>query len=261
MAICPECEGVFPDETAACLFCSARLVSGPTCPTCQLEHPPGKTNCRVCGGPLSPTRPIVTPVAPRGAATPSLGRPPLPGSPAARTAGAVGPPVTGYSPALPSVAQSASGPAAVVVPPGTPLGVPSPPGAVPPPPLRRTGSVMPAGARAAAIPRPGWCWGAFSLTLFWAIAMQWWLGLLVYVLVGWVGSLWGGLKGHELALDNRHFGSQAEYDAVMDAWNKWGLILFFAQLVMVALAFVAILMMPALLSHSMGQVPPPPASP
>ncbi len=74
--------------------------------------------------------------------------------------------------------------------------------------------------------------------------MQWWLGLLGLLgCVGWVFAIWQGVKGHEIALESRQFSSQKEYDDVMDAWDKWGLIIFIASVVLSVIIAIAYFVM------------------
>jgi len=50
--VCPKCQAAFPDGTGTCQFDGTTLVTGAVCPTCSLEHAPGSTQCRICGGRL-----------------------------------------------------------------------------------------------------------------------------------------------------------------------------------------------------------------
>ena len=69
--------------------------------------------------------------------------------------------------------------------------------------------------------------------------MQWWVGAAIGFLVcGPVTCIWAGLKGYELALQSRQFASQKEYDDVMNAWNKWGIILVFVWLGLIILGVI-----------------------
>lgn len=147
MAICPACEGVFPEGTELCQFDHTRLVDGPMCSSCQLEHAPGQTQCRVCEAALRPPQPRRE--RQEAATAPSLGRPPLtpslrpgadPGSPSPLAApvtvasppGDVSP--TSAAPAIPAPVPSVGG-AGGPRPPGLgtgPLEMPPRPGAAPP---------------------------------------------------------------------------------------------------------------------------------
>jgi hypothetical protein len=79
------------------------------------------------------------------------------------------------------------------------------------------GALPPAGV-------PGWNWGAFLLTPFWAIAHQVWIGLLCFVpYVGWVMSIVLGVKGSEWAWQNRRFESVEHFHDVQRAWMLWAI--------------------------------------
>ncbi|MGI6294809.1 MAG: RING finger protein [Armatimonadota bacterium] len=83
-------------------------------------------------------------------------------------------------------------------------------------------------------------WGAFLLTLFWSIANNVWIGLLVLVpYVGWVIPFVLLFKGNEWAWQNRRFESLQHFNEVQNAWMKWGVGLL---LVSFAFLFLFLLM-------------------
>ena len=109
MPVCPKCQAAFPDGTGTCQFDGTTLVAGAVCPTCSLEHTPGSTQCRICGGRLE--RALISRPGGEGARGQSA---PMPGP--APTAGAAGPPrAGGVSPRVPPVAGG-YGPARALTP-------------------------------------------------------------------------------------------------------------------------------------------------
>jgi hypothetical protein len=79
----------------------------------------------------------------------------------------------------------------------------------------------------------GWSWGAFCFTWIWGLCNSVWislLGLIPYVNI--VVCVWLGVKGHELAWQSRRFESFEHYRLVMETWDKIGLIVFIASLIL-----------------------------
>lgn len=81
-----------------------------------------------------------------------------------------------------------------------------------------------------------WNWGAFALTLYFAIAHRAWLGLLVLIgiipilgqIFAFIWAIIAGLNGERWALENpeNHYRDNEEFRKVMDGWNRAGLIAF-----------------------------------
>lgn len=92
-----------------------------------------------------------------------------------------------------------------------------------------SGTRMPAPAE---VHMMGWSWGGFCFTWIWGIFNGVWISLLGLIpYVGIVICIWLGVKGHELAWQNRRFESFEQYQATMAAWDKTGLVVFIISLV------------------------------
>ncbi len=94
----------------------------------------------------------------------------------------------------------------------------------------------------------GWNWGAFLLNWIWGIGHSVWIALLVLLLgfipfIGSIGALglaiYLGIKGNELAWQNRKFESVEQFKAVEKAWTKWAVILLILGIVLGILGFIA----------------------
>ena len=82
------------------------------------------------------------------------------------------------------------------------------------------GSVPPPGVK-------GWSWGAFLFNWIWAIANKTWIGLLALVpYVGFVAAIYLGVKGRELAWQNKRWDSLEHFNRVQRLWSMWGAIIF-----------------------------------
>lgn len=69
----------------------------------------------------------------------------------------------------------------------------------------------------------GWSWGAFFLSVFWAIGNRTWIGLLGLVpYVGWIVAFYLGFKGRELAWKNKQWDSLEHFNRVQRRWSQWG---------------------------------------
>lgn len=65
--------------------------------------------------------------------------------------------------------------------------------------------------------------GAFFLNWIWAIAHNYWLGLLCFVpCVGFIMQFYLLFKGNEIAWQNRRFDSVAQFREVQHKWMLWG---------------------------------------
>ena len=86
----------------------------------------------------------------------------------------------------------------------------------------------------------GWSWGAFLWNWIWAIGNQTWIGLLALVpLIGLFVAIYLGIRGRELAWQNRRWDSVEHFQRVQRAWSMWGLIVL-AVAVLFAVAQVAL---------------------
>ena len=72
----------------------------------------------------------------------------------------------------------------------------------------------------------GWSWGAFLLNWIWAIANRTWIGLLCFIpYIGFLFSIYLGVKGRELAWRNKRWDSLEHFNRVQRRWSVWGLII------------------------------------
>jgi hypothetical protein len=87
------------------------------------------------------------------------------------------------------------------------------------------------GGGSGVIPPPGvkgWSWGAFLLNWIWAVFNKTWIGLLCLVpYVGFVMSIYLGIKGRELAWRNKYWDSLEHFNQVQRRWTIWALVLVF----------------------------------
>ncbi|MCB2070724.1 MAG: hypothetical protein KDF67_14455, partial [Ottowia sp.] len=61
----------------------------------------------------------------------------------------------------------------------------------------------------------GWSWGAFLWNWIWAIGNQTWIGLLALVpLIGLFVAIYLGIRGRELAWQNRRWDSVEHFQRV-----------------------------------------------
>lgn len=74
----------------------------------------------------------------------------------------------------------------------------------------------------------GWSWGAFLLSWIWAIGNQTWIGLLALIpYVGFLVAIYLGIKGREMAWQNKHWNSVEHFNSVQRKWSIWGVVLVF----------------------------------
>jgi hypothetical protein len=72
----------------------------------------------------------------------------------------------------------------------------------------------------------GWSWGAFLLNWIWSIGNNTYIGLLSLLpYVGFVFTIWLGVKGRELAWQNKRWNSVEHFNEVQRKWSMWGAIL------------------------------------
>jgi hypothetical protein len=71
----------------------------------------------------------------------------------------------------------------------------------------------------------GWSWGAFLLNWIWAIGNRTWIGLLaMFPYVGLIVMIWLGLRGRELAWQNKPWDSVEHFNTVQRKWSVWGVV-------------------------------------
>jgi len=86
----------------------------------------------------------------------------------------------------------------------------------------------------------GWSWGAFLLNWIWAIGNKTYIGLLCFVpYVGSVVAIWLGVKGRELAWQNKRWESLEHFNQVQRRWSMWAGILIGGMIVLGLFAGVA----------------------
>lgn len=72
----------------------------------------------------------------------------------------------------------------------------------------------------------GWSWGAFLLNWIWALFNKTWIGLLCLVpYIGWIMSIYLGIKGRELAWQNKRWDDLDHFNRVQRKWSVWALVL------------------------------------
>jgi hypothetical protein len=72
----------------------------------------------------------------------------------------------------------------------------------------------------------GWSWGAFFLNWIWAIGNKSYIGLLALIpYVGFIVSIYLGLKGRQLAWKNKRWDSIEHFIRVQKRWSIWGVVL------------------------------------
>jgi hypothetical protein len=100
------------------------------------------------------------------------------------------------------------------------------------------------GGGSSVIPPPGikgWSWGAFLLNWIWAIGNKTWIGLLCFIpYVGFVMSIYLGVKGRELAWRNKRWDSIEHFNAVQKKWSWWAVVLIVGVFGIGILAAIAI---------------------
>jgi len=97
----------------------------------------------------------------------------------------------------------------------------------------------------------GWNWGAFWLHWIWGIGNSVWISFVVLVL-GPIWQIYLGVKGNELAWQNRKFESVQQFKDTQAAWAKWGWIIFIISVV-ANLLFIFLLGGLALLGIAAGE--------
>lgn len=209
------------------------------CAYCGGQNPEDARFCAHCARSLQPASAAATPppAQPVPAAQPD--RVPLTGDPIDPPPGPGGAP----SPAAPTGAPYTCAVCGYVLGPfdqacarcKTPRGMrvdpaAAMPGTYMPVPGLEAGMVNTSGARST-VPedvKRGWNWGGCTLGCFWALAMRMPLWALAALVSGFCAllsiplAIFLGIKGNELAWQNRHFESVEQFRAVQRAWAIWG---------------------------------------
>jgi hypothetical protein len=94
------------------------------------------------------------------------------------------------------------------------------------------------------IPPPGvkgWSWGAFLLNWIWAIFNKTWIGLACLLpYIGFLFSIYLGIKGRELAWKNKRWDSLDHFNRVQRRWSVWAAVLIFGVAGIGILAAIAL---------------------
>jgi hypothetical protein len=94
----------------------------------------------------------------------------------------------------------------------------------------------------------GWSWGAFLLNWIWAVFNKTWIGLLCFVpYLGFIVSIYLGVKGRELAWRNKRWDSLEQFNRVQRKWSVWGLVLIVG---VAGIGIVAAIAIPAYVQYT-----------
>jgi hypothetical protein len=97
-----------------------------------------------------------------------------------------------------------------------------------------SGTIPPAGVK-------GWSWGAFFLSWIWAIFNKTWIGLLALIpYVGFLIAIYLGVKGRELAWQNKPWESLEHFNQVQKRWSVWGAVVVIGTFTLGVVAGIAI---------------------
>jgi len=96
-------------------------------------------------------------------------------------------------------------------------------------------------------------WGGFFLNWIWSVAHQAWLGLILSLLCGIVGSIFLLFKGNEIAWKNKYFESIEDFKKKQKTWAVAGLIVFIALLLFFTIIFLSILIPSVYQAKEKGQ--------
>ncbi|GBG96597.1 hypothetical protein [Lactococcus termiticola] len=109
-----------------------------------------------------------------------------------------------------------------------------------------------------------WNWGAFSLSLFFAVGNKSYLGLLVLLgFVPFIGQIFAlvwaiiyGLNAEKWTLENmdNHYRDEEEFRKVMDSWNIAGLIAFIVLAVIAVLSLILLVAVFASFLHGLNNL-------
>lgn len=77
-----------------------------------------------------------------------------------------------------------------------------------------------------------WNWGAFLLSWIWSIGNSVWIGLLALISpISLIMMIVLGFKGNEWAWKAKKWDSIEHFKTVQAKWQKWGIIIFIASIV------------------------------
>lgn len=82
-------------------------------------------------------------------------------------------------------------------------------------------------------------WGAFMLSIYWAIGNKSYLGLLTLIPI--FNIVWifvCGFKGNRWAWENNEYRDLEEFKKVQDSWNRAGFVAFIIYIIIFVLYFV-----------------------
>jgi hypothetical protein len=89
----------------------------------------------------------------------------------------------------------------------------------------------------------GWSWGAFMFNWLWAVFNRTWIGLLALIpYIGFVMSIYLGIKGRELAWRNKRWDSIDHFNRVQRIWSICALVI----LGIAVLGIVVAILLPAM---------------
>jgi len=97
--------------------------------------------------------------------------------------------------------------------------------------------------KGAAIPDgvPGWSWGAFLLNWIWGLGNGTYIALLCLLpYVGFGFAIWMGIKGRELAWQNKRWDSVEHFNAVQRKWSVWSVAILVGSFLLGLFAALAI---------------------
>lgn len=101
-------------------------------------------------------------------------------------------------------------------------------------------SQQPASGQGAASPLPpelaGWNWGAFLLSWIWGLGNGVMIALLALIVPFF--PIYLGLKGNELAWQNKQWDSVEQFKETQAKWTKWGVGLLVAWVVLVCVCVI-----------------------
>lgn len=84
----------------------------------------------------------------------------------------------------------------------------------------------------------GWNWGAFFLNGIWGLGNKTYIALLGFVpVINVPVMIYLGLKGNELAWDNKDWNSIEHFQSVQKKWNIAGLVAFAIYAIVVFIEF------------------------
>lgn len=85
-----------------------------------------------------------------------------------------------------------------------------------------------------------WSWGAFSLYGIWGFFNGCWWAFLIAIFFGWsfIPNIVFGIKGRDLAWNNRNWRSAHDFNHTQDSWDSWGLAIFVINILILLLYII-----------------------